>query len=150
MNKDVQIVWEKWYCPFGQDDPEAESLLDSAALNELLEEIDEENSEEAETLLPPIDLDQKLSKQFGGQKFMITPMGVMPITDNTISTKIFNFWTGHTNFNISTSVADTIQRCDGVESLDVFTRYRFRISIGKVFKESDVMHTINQKVYESL
>lgn len=148
MNDEPQIVWEKWYCPFGQDDPEAESLLDEAALNELLEEISGDTSEEPEALLPPIE--QKLSKQFGGQKFMITPMGVMPVTDNTISTKIFNFWTGHTNFNISTSVADTIQRCDGVESLDVFTRYRFRISIGKVFKESDVMHNINKQVYESL
>ena len=148
MNDEPQIVWEKWYCPFGQDDPEAESLLDEAALNELLDEISGDTSEEPEALLPPIE--QKLSKQFGGQKFMITPMGVMPVTDNTISTKIFNFWTGHTNFNISTSVADTIQRCDGVESLDVFTRYRFRISIGKVFKESDVMHNINKQVYESL
>ena len=147
MNKDVQIVWEKWYCPFGQDDPEAESLLDESTLNSLLEDIDEEEPE-SEAILPP--LEQKLSKQFGGQKFMITPMGVMPITDNTISTKIFNFWTGHTNFNISKSVAATMQMCEGVESLDVFTRYRFRISIGKVFKESEVMRDINKRVYESL
>lgn len=147
MKDNPQIVWEKWYCPFGQDDPEAESLLDETTLNALLQDIDEEEPE-SEALLPPVE--QKLSKQFGGQKFMITPMGVMPITDNTISTKIFNFWTGHTNFNISKSVAATMQTCEGVESLDVFTRYRFRISIGKVFKESEVMRNINKRVYESL
>ena len=145
-NKKPQIVWEKWYCPFGQDDPEAESALDQAALNELLEDIDDES--DGSTIIPE-DM-TKLSKQFSGQKFMITPMGVMPVTDNTISTKIFNFWTGHTNFNISTNVANIIQKCDGVESLDIFTRYRFRISIGKVFKESEVMHNINKEVYKSL
>jgi hypothetical protein len=140
-----QIIWEKWYCPFGQDDPEAESLLDQIGLNELLEE----DTTEDESLLMPI-AEQKLSKQFGGQKFMITPMGVMPITDNTISTKIFNFWTGHTNFNISKNIANVIQKCEGVESLDVFTRYRLRISIGKVFKDSEVMNNINEEVYRSL
>ncbi len=146
MTDNPQIIWEKWYCPFGQDDPEAESLLDQLGLEELdPEETEEQNIES--TLLPD---EQKLSRQFGGQKFMITPMGVMPITDNTISTKIFNFWTGHTNFNISKRIADIIQMCEGVESLDVFTRYRFRISVGKVFKDSEVMNNINVRVYEAL
>jgi len=146
-NKKPQIVWEKWYCPFGQDDPEAEAVLDEAVLEDFLQDIDDENSGGLTSI--PEDTN-KLSKQFGGQKFMITPMGVMPITDNTISTKIFNFWTGHTNFNISKNVANIIQKCDGVESLDIFTRYRFRISIGKVFRESQVMSDINKRVSESL
>lgn len=145
MNKN-QIIWEKWYCPFGQDDPEAESLLDQISMNELLEDTE---SIPDESTMVPVD-EQKLSRQFSGQKFMITPMGVMPITDNTISTKIFNFWTGHTNFNISRNIANTIQNCEGVESLDIFTRYRFRISIGKAFKDSEVMNTINTEVYKML
>lgn len=145
MNKN-QIIWEKWYCPFGQDDPEAESLLEQIGMNELL---GEDDSISDESTMIPAD-EQKLSRQFSGQKFMITPMGVMPITDNTISTKIFNFWTGHTNFNISRNIANTIQSCEGVESLDVFTRYRFRISIGKAFKDSEVMNTINTEVYKTL
>tara|TARA_B100001939_G_C16647814_1_gene490472 strand:- start:89 stop:547 length:459 start_codon:yes stop_codon:yes gene_type:complete len=152
MNIEPQIIWEKWYCPFGQDDPEAEAVLDESSLNKLLDDIanhdDDEEDLDNSALLPP--MEQRLSKTFGAQKFMITPMGVMPVTDNTISTKIFNFWTGHTNFNISKTVANIIQRCDGVESLDVFTRYRFRISIGKVFKESEVMSDINKNVYRSL
>jgi hypothetical protein len=100
------------------------------------------------TLLPEKNI--ILSKQLSGQKFMITPMGVMPVTENTESGKIFNFWTGHTNFDISTNVATIIERCDGVESLDIFTRYRFRISIGKVFKESEVMHNISKQILKQL
>ena len=53
-------------------------------------------------------------------------------------------------FNVSKNIANMIQQCEGVESLDIFTRYRFRISVGKVFKDSEVMNNINHNVYEIL
>ena len=34
----------------------------------------------------------------------------------------------------------------GTESLDIFTRYRFRIAIGKLFTERDVMADINNRI----
>lgn len=143
MSKDPIIVWEKWYSPFGEDDEEQEELISEEDLGQLLEEESDYQSEAEERSL-------SISKQLSKQKFMITPIGIMPITDNTESTKIFNFWTGHTNFNISNNIASIIESCDGVETLDIFTRYRFRIAIGKIFKESDVMYSINEKVYEIL
>ena len=146
MNNKPKIVWEKWYSPFGEDDIYEQKILD-----EYLSEVDGDDSDDETTdatLLPEKNL--ILSKQLSNQKFMITPMGVMPVTENTESCKIFNFWTGHTNFDISTKVATIIERCDGVESLDIFTRYRFRISIGKVFKESEVMHDINKQALKHL
>jgi hypothetical protein len=77
-------------------------------------------------------------------------MGLIPYTENTASSKIFNFWVGHTNFNLSKKVVDIIEDADGVEVLDVFTRYRFRIAIGKVFDDARVMTNINDKVYKHL
>lgn len=144
MNDKPKIVWEKWYSPFGEDDIEAQQYLESALDNS----IEDENIDESSLL--PEDKGIILSKQLYNQKFMITPMGVMPITENTESSKIFNFWIGHTNFDITHNIARTIEVCEGVESLDIFTRYRFRISIGKIFKEADVMHNINQQVYKDL
>jgi hypothetical protein len=144
MNDKPKIVWEKWYSPFGEDDVEEQQYLEGALNNS----IEDENIDESSLL--PEDKGMVLSKQLYNQKFMITPMGVMPITENTDSGKIFNFWIGHTNFDITHNIARTIEGCEGVESLDIFTRYRFRISIGKIFKEADVMHNINQQVYKDL
>jgi len=146
MNNKPKIVWEKWYSPFGEDDIYEQKILDEQ-LSEDQGHDDIDDIADA-TLLPEKNI--ILSKQLSGQKFMITPMGVMPVTENTESGKIFNFWTGHTNFDISTNVATIIERCDGVESLDIFTRYRFRISIGKVFKESEVMHNISKQILKQL
>ena len=81
---------------------------------------------------------------------MATPMGIIPMTENTASGKIFNFWVGHTNFDITKKVADMIEKTDGVETFDVFTRYRFRVGVGKAFSDSETMREINSRVYETL
>ena len=73
-------------------------------------------------------------------------MGLIPYNEYTASSKIFNFWIGHTNFNLSKKIANIIEKTDGVETLDVFTRYRFRIGIGKVFEDRDVMKNIENNV----
>ena len=77
-------------------------------------------------------------------------MGIIPINESTTSGKVFNFWVGHTNFNISKPIAEVIENAEGVETLDIFTRYRFRISVGKAFDDSTVMRNINTKVYTEL
>lgn len=140
-----KIVWQKWMDPFGSDDDEA-----------LLPEDNEPHFLDDEGSVEP---DQKYedkmehkSKEFKTHavRVMATPMGIIPITENTASGKIFNFWIGHTNFNITKKVAQIIEDTPGVETLDVFTRYRFRIAIGKVFTDSIVMRNINENVYSNL
>jgi hypothetical protein len=138
---DNLIIWQKWMDPFGSDDeiPLLETEPDF---------FDEENTIEPE-------IEDKLNKELksiktSSIKVMATPMGIIPVTENTASSKIFNFWVGHTNFNISRKIAQIIEDTSGVETLDVFTRYRFRIAIGKVFSDSNVMKNINDNVYEYL
>jgi hypothetical protein len=146
-NKNL-IIWQKWVDPFGEDD--TSDILDSLSKNE--EEYsnyyeDTENKED-------IDKDEKKSNNFIRSKqnirVMATPMGIIPVTENTASGKIFNFWTGHTNFDITPKIALLIEETSGVETLDIFTRYRFRIAIGKAFKDSYVMQKINETIYEYL
>ena len=77
-------------------------------------------------------------------------MGIIPVNDNTASGKLFNFWVGHTNFDISKKIANIIEKTDGVETLDIFTRYRFRIAVGKAFDDSEIMRNINKTIYSEL
>jgi len=128
--------------PFGSDDEEILDQLEPEFYDE------ENNAIKAEG---GIDEDEdKNSKKASSIRVMATPMGIIPITENTSSSKIFNFWMGHTNFSITHRVAEIIEETEGVETLDVFTRYRFRIAIGKAFTDSSVMKNINDSVYEHL
>jgi hypothetical protein len=129
MNK---IIWEKWNDPFGEN-------LDEAKWNNY----DDEDSDESASILEDEYLKSKLSKPV---KVIASPLGIIPYNEHTASSKIFNFWIGHTNFSISQSVTDVIEDCDGVEILDVFTRYRFRIAIGKCFADSEVMQIVESAV----
>ena len=52
--------------------------------------------------------------------------------------KTINLWIGHCNKSISAKTAFLMSHVKGVESLDIITRYRFRVGIGKLFKEAAV------------
>jgi hypothetical protein len=134
--EDNLIVWQKWFDPFGADD---EVSIDPS-INES-DNIDEED--EISGVEDQMSHHQKM-------RAIATPMGLIPYTENTASSKIFNFWVGHSNFNINEHIIDIIENTDGVETLDVFTRYRFRIAIGKVFDDAKVMKEINDQVYRYL
>ena len=119
------IIWEKWRDPFGGDE-DIDTLLD-----------EQENEDEEEN--DDITVVQS--------KVIVTPMGIIPLSENTIASKIFKFWSAHTNFTVSKNVAILIEQIEGVETLDIYTRYRFRISVGKAFNDREVMSDINTRLY---
>lgn len=142
MNKETNtIVWEKWFDPFGYDD-----IIESSKENNT-EEYGSFYDDEEKT-----DHDQTLENAKPPQRIrvMSTPMGIIPLTEHTSSGKIFNFWVGHSNFNITPYIAAIIEQTEGVETLDIYTRYRFRIGVGKAFEDSIVMREINKRVYSEL
>jgi hypothetical protein len=144
MSTENLVVWQKWVDPFGFDDDE-EDL--SSFMNN-----DQTDTDETEYNPSPTLPDQELIQNMKAStiKVMATPMGIIPINDNTASGKIFNFWIGHTNFNITKKIAGVIETINGVETLDIFTRYRFRIAVGKAFNDSEVMRDINNTIYKEL
>jgi hypothetical protein len=140
-NKKNTIIWQKWQDPFGEKD-------DSIDLDEEYSNFfDEESGEEG--IIDFEEQKSKLNEILNNKqiKVIATPMGIVPINENTASGKIFNFWVGHTNFNITKNIASLIEEADGVETLDIFTRYRFRISVGKAFNDSSVMKSIQESIY---
>jgi hypothetical protein len=116
-----KIIWEKWLDPYGFDEYN----------------IDYENDNSIDT---DIEYAQKPNK------VLATTMGIIPYNEKTDCCKIFNFWIGHTNFNLSNKIASIISEINGVEVLDIFTRYRFRAAFGKAFIDRDVMNEINTTI----
>lgn len=74
--------------------------------------------------------------------------GVVDMDDSLNPLRQFSFWLGHTNFNISKSVAEKIIEVPGVEILRILTRYRFIMAVGKAFKPQDVKLRIQSALYD--
>jgi hypothetical protein len=134
-NSEPLLVWEKWIDPFGQ-------ALDDAKWTDYENEIDD--LEDVEFLDEEIPISEKPIRAIA------TPMGIIPYNEFTAPAHIFNFWVAHTNFNISPKISRIIEESEGVEILDIFTRYRFRIGIGKCFNDSETMKQINDNIYKTL
>lgn len=83
-------------------------------------------------------LDDNNDKQF----VMHTPLGLVPHKIRNGGKNILNFWLCHTNFDIDEDVYKTIKNVHGVEIISLFTPYSFRICIGKMFNEKEVMRNI--------
>lgn len=125
-----QIIWEKWIDPFGLD-------IDEAKWNDYDDE-DEGVSFQSEFIK---------KNNSNPVRVIASPVGLIPYNEYSASGKIFNFWVAHTNFNVSDKVVSILEDIEGVEILDIFTRYRFRIGIGKCFKENMVMQKIKEETY---
>ncbi|MFM7795450.1 MAG: hypothetical protein ACKO7N_01660 [Candidatus Nitrosotenuis sp.] len=139
-NFEPLIVWEKWVDPFGADNDEAKWRDYNNDIQDIHSDIEEDEDVEESQLpkaTPPI-------------KVIASPLGLIPYNEHTASSKIFNFWLGHTNFDINQPIKNLLNKADGVEILDIFTRYRFRIAIGKCFNDSETMTSINDTIYQYL
>lgn len=131
MNR--KILFEKWKDPYGRNEDDFKDFGYDADEDEL-EAI--HNMEEAEQFIPRIPT----------KGLLMTQLGAMPIVEWTNPSKIFNFWTGHTDFIITAELAKIIEESKGVEVFNVFTPYRFRIAVGKLFKDGEVMNDILNNV----
>lgn len=136
------IGWEKWIDAYDQE-----------IENQDLDDFDDDLDDDSELNNSSV---EELNKIFGEIteytpmiKSIMTPYGILPLTEHSLASRHFKFWVGHCNFVLGdgkiTSLKDfekLIGGVVGVEAVDVLTPLRFRIAIGKMFKDRDVMDKI--------
>jgi len=135
MTKKV-ISWQKWRNPYKPPQKKDKDSDDDGYLKN--SNIDVDNDD---------DNDDDNSTE-GQNLILFTPIGPVPLNDSNDPEKIFNFWVGHTNFNISKPIKKIINKIEGVEILNIYTRYRFRVGIGNLFQTQAVITSINRKISE--
>jgi hypothetical protein len=80
----------------------------------------------------------------GGYKgpVVVGPIGLVPLNETNLPSSLFNFWMGYTTFEVTDDLEDAIELVDGVETLDVFTRYRFRMAVGRAHDDKKVRRAV--------
>lgn len=74
---------------------------------------------------------------------IVGPMGIIPLHEHSLPCRLYDFWMGHTNFRLSRRHVSQIKSVNGVESLDVFTRHRFRMAVGLSFDNEQVRQSVS-------
>ena len=118
------VYWEKWVDAYEEQVEEVE-----------IEEDEDETVYEEEMFGDKMHLMNHI-------KSIMTPFGIMPLTEQSLASQHFKFWVGHSNFKLTDKVYNIVGNTPGVETLDILTPYRFRIAIGKMFVDRDVMSTV--------
>jgi hypothetical protein len=127
------VYWEKWIDAFEEED---ESL--SEAVSEAEEQLTNEELLENEHLFHEV----------SHVRSIVTPFGILPLTEQTMASKHFKFWVGHANFKLTEDFYTVIGQHPGIETLDILTPYRFRIAVGKMFTDRDVMSGVRNDMVQ--
>ena len=121
------IYWESWVDAYSSDD-----IIQNAS------EIDIEDEE-----LLSSGYDEEMLQEFSRPiKTIMTPFGILPLTEQSLASSHFKFWVGHSNFKLLKHYYPIIAKCRGVESVDILTPYRFRIAVGRLFRDREIMSEV--------
>lgn len=142
MSKE-KIVWEKWVDPLNTNIDEVEypghdyPAYDEEKSFELLstdpffeDKVEEYGDGEEEHL--------KKNVSYNPMRIVSTPHGFVSLTEHSFASKNFDFWTLHYSRDITKNVEEIIEKCEGVESLNVLTRYRARIGFNRPLIQAGV------------
>jgi hypothetical protein len=138
--QDYEVYWEKWVDVYQSEIDEIDQALEEFEdLQGLEYDIDPETMEKLEAMsnMPSI-------------KTIMTPFGMMPLTEQSLASSHFKFWVGHTNFKLLNAHRKTIGSVAGIETMDILTPYRFRIAVAKLFVDREVMSKVRKSLLETV
>lgn len=58
----------------------------------------------------------------------------------------YNLYIAHTNFRITVNIVNFLCDVEGVESVDILSPYRFKVSVGKLFEPDTVLNHIKDNL----
>ena len=138
--QDYEVYWEKWVDVYQSEIDEIDQAIEEFEdLQGLEYDIDPETMEKLEAMsnMPSI-------------KTILTPFGMMPLTEQSLASSHFKFWVGHTNFKLLNAHRKTIGSVAGIETMDILTPYRFRIAVAKLFVDREVMSKVRKSLLETV
>ena len=131
MFKTKKIAWESW------------NILEEEIINQQFLNLDDVIDDEGDDLEDsPHDV-HPLAMLMGSRN-VETPLGIFSEDSLLKPSSRWDCWIGHTNFDITKGILDTIEEITGVEALRAMGRYTFFIGVAKLFLISEVRKSIEQ------
>ena len=142
MSKNKKIGWQKYedvlesqlHSPFVQEVMLQLQEQEQAIIRDLIETGDYEAMEQDYTEAVPV---QSSAVQISEE--LIKEAAVL---------SNFDCWIGHSNFDITESIKDKLEKTSGVEVLKIQSRYRFFIGVGRMFEFQDVRKNIEKTLLD--
>jgi|TARA_B100000519_G_C14161730_1_gene399661 hypothetical protein len=142
MSKNKKIGWQKYedvlesqlHSPFVQEVMLQLQEQEQAIIRDLIETGDYEAMEQDYTEAVPV---QSSAVQISEE--LIKEAAVLAN---------FDCWIGHSNFDITESIKDKLEKTSGVEVLKIQSRYRFFIGVGRMFEFQDVRKNIEKTLLD--
>lgn len=133
-----KVIWVKWR------DPVAPCAMDKSGRRIIEMDTEDDDDIEDESARDSF-LDDDAVKyddrpeSYGLGPAIVGPNGIIPLHEHNIPSRLHNFWMAHTNFDLrADGCVAKIVGTPGVETFTPFTRYRFRISVGRLFEQDEV------------
>jgi hypothetical protein len=133
-----KIVWKRWEDPLVP-------LLDGKPVKGLAPDEDE-NDPDYHAAKDSWGRRRRERKNSYNGPCLVGPIGVVPLLESNVPSVLFNFWMGHATVRITQNVRRKIVAVDGVETIDVFSPYRFRLGVGAAFDEEEVKRGIEEAI----
>jgi hypothetical protein len=144
MKNNKKIGWQKYedFIEKQLTSPILTNILQNIAAPNLHADEDDDEEDDEDTYIDESDDDKNLK--------IISPL--LPITNQLIDDitmlSTFDCWIGHTNFDVTPTIKNILNKVPGVEVLKICSRYRFFIGIGKMFDFKDVRQYIEDSLLE--
>lgn len=129
MFKTKKIAWESW------------NILEEEAISQQFLNFDDVIDDEGEDL-EDAPHDVHPLAMLMGSRSVETPLGIFSEDSLLKPSSRWDCWIGHTNFDITKGILDTIEEIPGVEALRAMGRYTFFIGVAKLFVISKVRKAI--------
>jgi len=140
MRKTRTIGWQKY-------EDLIENQLSSPHFQKIMKSVAEN--------LQPEELQEEPAEYYAQEEYdehqvsdgFILPVPVTEDLSNEIALmSSFDCWIGHTNFDITPSIKETLNEINGVEILKICSRYRFFIGVGRMFDFKNVREEIENTI----
>ena len=132
MKNKKKIGWQKYEDHIEQQlsSPVLQTIIQNIAMQNL----DVENQEEDE------EFEEDLAKATS-----VVPLTSQLVNDISMMSS-FDCWIGHTNFDVTHSIKEKLDKVPGIELLKIYSRYRFFVGIGQMFDFTKVRNDIEKAI----
>lgn len=149
------VAWQKWVDPLNSNLSEVEFPGYDTPVD--AKDIEYMDFSDNEVSVAEEKMDENFFNNLGSKIHAITPrrviktnQGLLTVTESATAQSHFDFWTLHTNFDITEKVANQLIKAPGVDAFMPLTRYRCRLGFPKsgLFNITDVKLNITKMLTE--